>query len=98
MPRIWELTHNTYQQAEGIAQELQDANVGDDRRTELEDQYQALVVGWAKQLESLGCEIKGLWLVDFDNGKGYYCWKYPERSLDNYHSYEEGFAGRMKIN
>jgi len=25
-----------------------------------------------------GLEVKGLWLVDFDNGSGYYCWRYPK--------------------
>ena len=42
-------------------------------------------------------EIKGLWLVDFDSGAGYYCWKYPEPSLDYFHGYEEGFAGRLPL-
>ena len=45
----------------------------------------------------MGLEAKGLWLVDFDNGEGYYCWQHPEASLSHYHGYEEGFAGRMKI-
>ena len=45
----------------------------------------------------MGLEVKGLWLVDFDNGEGYYCWKYPESVVCHYHGYEDGFAGRMKI-
>jgi hypothetical protein len=44
-----------------------------------------------------GLEIKGLWLVDFDNGSGCYCWRYPETGLDYFHTYEEGFRGRMRI-
>ena len=31
-----------------------------------------------------GLEVKGLWLVDFDNGSGYYCWQYPEEGLQFY--------------
>jgi len=57
----------------------------------------AVVGEWARALDALGLEIKGLWLVDFDNGSGYYCWRYPEPGLDYYHSYEEGFRGRMRI-
>ena len=34
-----------------------------------------------------------MFLVDFDNGEGYYCWKWPEREVDHFHGYEEGFAG-----
>ena len=35
--------------------------------------------------------------MDFDNGSGYYCWRYPEQRLEFYHSYDEGFGGRMRI-
>ena len=37
------------------------------------------------------------WLVDFDNGEGYYCWKYPEDTVGHFHGYEDGFAGRISI-
>ena len=37
-----------------------------------------IVEAWAEAVRALGLEVKGLWLVDFDNGEGYYCWKYPE--------------------
>jgi hypothetical protein len=55
------------------------------------------VVGWTRGLQALGVEVKGLWLADFDNGAGYYCWRYPEAGLEYYHSYEEGFRGRIRI-
>ncbi len=48
-------------------------------------------------MEALGVEVKGLWLVDFDNGSGYYCWRWPERELAFFHGYDEGFAGRTRI-
>jgi len=62
-----------------------------------EDERRAIVEGWVGELEALGCEIKGLWLVDFDSGGGYYCWKYPEPALDHFHGYEEGFSGRLAL-
>ena len=52
---------------------------------------------WARALVARGLEVKGLWLVDFDNGSGYYCWRHPEAVLQFFHSYEEGFGGRMRI-
>ena len=52
---------------------------------------------WVRDVEALGIEVKGPWLVDFDSGAGYYCWRWPEESLDFYHGYEEGFAGRVRI-
>ena len=42
-------------------------------------------------------QAKGLWLVDFDNGEGYYCWSYPEPAITHYHGYDDGFAGRISI-
>jgi len=64
---------------------------------DLEDERRAVVEEWAAELAELGLEIKGLWLVDFDSGAGYYCWKYPEPALDHFHGYEEGFAGRLAL-
>jgi hypothetical protein len=55
------------------------------------------LAAWASGIEELGIEVKGPWLVDFDSGAGYYCWKWPEESLEFFHGYEEGFAGRVRL-
>jgi hypothetical protein len=52
---------------------------------------------WSREQEALGVETKGLWLVDFDSGSGYFCWQWPEERLEFYHGYEDGFAGRRRI-
>jgi regulator of sirC expression with transglutaminase-like and TPR domain len=64
---------------------------------EAEAERQEIVSVWAREVTGLGAEIKGLWLVDFDSGAGYYCWKYPEPALEYFHGYEEGFAGRVPL-
>jgi regulator of sirC expression with transglutaminase-like and TPR domain len=64
---------------------------------ESEEERQTVVGEWTREILALGAEIKGLWLVDFDSGAGYYCWKYPEASLEYFHGYEEGFAGRLPL-
>lgn len=61
------------------------------------EQVDRVVAAWARALVSRGLEVKGLWLVDFDSGSGYYCWSHPESSLQFFHSYEEGFRGRVRI-
>ena len=63
----------------------------------LDAQVGKLTADWARAMEALGLEVKGLWLVDFDNGSGYYCWRWPETELAYFHGYEEGFAGRVRI-
>ncbi|HEX8169681.1 MAG TPA: DUF2203 family protein [Thermoanaerobaculia bacterium] len=62
------------------------------------DAYQSVVTEWAEAILSLGVEVKGLWLVDFDSGGGYYCWRHPEPALEYFHGYDEGFGGRVKLN
>ena len=49
------------------------------------------------KMERLGLVVKGLWLVDFDTGDGYLCWKYPELRINHYHEYNAGFAGRREL-
>jgi regulator of sirC expression with transglutaminase-like and TPR domain len=65
--------------------------------SESEEERQEIVREWVRQVTSLGAEIKGLWLIDFDSGAGYYCWKHPEHGLEYFHGYEEGFAGRLPL-
>jgi hypothetical protein len=67
------------------------------RRAEAEERVQDAVQRWAREMEALGADVKGLWLVDFDSGAGYYCWSWPEEELAFFHGYEEGFAGRARI-
>ncbi len=86
LPRVRELTAAACSRYSELGE---DADAEDDR--------QEVVRGWIERLTALGVEIKGLWLVDFDSGAGYYCWKYPEASLEYFHGYEEGFAGRLPL-
>ena len=86
LPRVRELTSDAFSRYSELGE---DADAEDDR--------EEIVRGWIERLSALGVEIKGLWLVDFDSGAGYYCWKYPEASLDYFHGYEEGFAGRLPL-
>lgn len=67
------------------------------KKKALEVEIQASFEEWMGKVKKLGCEAKGSWLVDFDNGEGYYCWHYPESDLAHFHGYEEGFQGRVKI-
>jgi hypothetical protein len=65
----------------------------DEARTD----QQRVVQRWAESVMGLGIDVKGVWLVDFDCGSGYYCWQYPEESLQYFHGYEDGFRGRVKL-
>ncbi|MCB0407848.1 MAG: DUF2203 domain-containing protein [Bdellovibrionales bacterium] len=64
---------------------------------ELENQVNEWIKSWHIKIKKLGAKPKGLWLVDFDAGDGYYCWKYPEKELNYWHAYDDGYTGRKPI-
>jgi len=97
LPAVQELTAEAVRQAEALAEAMDDLADDDPQRTMLGADLKTVVDDWAERIRTMGLDVKGLWLVDFDNGEGYYCWQHPEASLTHYHGYEEGFAGRMKI-
>jgi hypothetical protein len=66
-------------------------------RTRVEQAAGEILGSWARDIQAMGIEVKGPWLVDFDSGAGYWCWRWPEESLDYFHDYESGFAGRVRI-
>jgi len=90
LPRVQQLTQEAHDRVERL---LASAN----RNEHTREQAQSIVNAWATEMGCLGLDIKGLWLVDFDNGSGCYCWKHPETTLDYYHTYEDGFPGRVRI-
>ena len=63
----------------------------------IEGEINELIHEWHGKVRRLGGVPKGLWLVDFDSGFGYYCWKFPESQLSYWHTYNEGFENRKKI-
>jgi hypothetical protein len=97
LPQVKHLTADAVRQAEALAMQLTGLAEDDPEHVSLSAALKAVVDGWAGEVQSLGLEAKGLWLVDFDNGEGYYCWCYPEETVAHYHTYDDGFKGRMRI-
>ncbi len=64
---------------------------------ELEDEANQIIKIWQSKVRKLGAHPKGLWIADFDAGDGYFCWKFPERSIDYWHGYNDGFSRRIGI-
>ena len=96
-PQVRRLTERAVLQIEALVNRLQSSEELEERKKEIDEAVQEIVRAWAAEVVALGCEIKGMWLVDWDSGDGYYCWRYPEEALSHFHSYEDGFAGRVPI-
>ena len=97
LPEVQRVTAEAAHEVEPILAEAKGLGAEDRRRKELEERGQRIVNSWAEQIRALGAEPKGLWLVDFDSGEGYYCWRYPEPSIEYFHTYEGGFSARTLI-
>src|SRR5690242_13766081 len=78
MPEVRRLTEEAYRQVETLAD-------GPRQDPQVQAQLDRVIRDWAHRLEEMGIEVKDLWLIDFDNGSGYYCWRYPEETLQFYH-------------
>ncbi|KYG68903.1 hypothetical protein AZI87_06665 [Bdellovibrio bacteriovorus] len=63
----------------------------------IEAEINVIIDRWQVKVEKLGAEPKGLWMADFDNGEGFYCWKFPEVEINHWHGYQDGFSGRIVI-
>ncbi len=97
LPRVRTVTEAAVAEAEELSTVVQRLPASDPARAEAVDALEAVVAAWTQRVRGMGLEVKGLWLVDFDNGDGYYCWQHPESAVLHFHGYDEGFAGRMKI-
>lgn len=95
LPSVREKTRRALAALDGLAGPADEEPEAARRR--MERAVEGILNGWREEVEALGIEVKGPWLVDFDSGAGYYCWKWPEESLEFFHSYEEGFAGRVPL-
>jgi hypothetical protein len=95
LPSVREKTQRALAALDGLAA-ASDEDAGA-ARARMESAVESILNGWRAEVEALGIEVKGPWLVDFDSGAGYYCWKWPEASLEFFHGYEEGFAGRVPL-
>jgi len=97
LPEVRRQTARAVEEWEELVRERDATPEKAPQRAELEQRIQRAVSRWIRAMEALGVEVKGAWLVDFDNGRGYYCWRWPEERLDYFHGYDEGFAGRVRI-
>ena len=96
-PLVRRITHDAYKKLEPIRRRLENMLATDPRMVAVEKEYEAVVKRWVRKMERLGLVIQGLWLVDFDTGDGYLCWKYPELRIGHFHDYTSGFSGRRPL-
>lgn len=70
---------------------------GEDLVQATEDEINRQIQSWQTKVEKLGAHPKGLWVVDFDFGRGYYCWKFPEKEILYWRGPSQSFSQRTRI-
>ena len=96
-PLVQRLTAHAAKELEPVGSALREQGGDLTEIARMEGRYESVVRAWTGKMERLGLVVKGLWLVDFDTGDGYLCWKFPELRIGHYHSYHEGFGGRRPL-
>jgi hypothetical protein len=96
-PLVRKITQVAHQELEPVRRTLEAMVPTNPLIQEVERQYEGIVKRWVGKMERLGLVVKGLWLVDFDTGDGYLCWKFPELRIGYYHSYHEGYSNRIPL-
>ncbi len=98
LPIILRMTIESQNIVRELLNQLQAFPQRDDLRIKpLELEIQTHIQKWQTKVESLGAEPKGLWIADFDNGSGYFCWKFPETQISYFHGYDDGFKNRRHV-
>ncbi len=98
LPLVHKLTNEISNVVQALIARLEKIRYnGSSEIPELEAQIDSAILQWETKIRKLGGIPKGLWLVDFDHGSGYYCWKFPEIGLRFGHGYNDGFLGRRRL-
>ena len=98
LPIIFKLTKKYSEEVSALMDSI---HLLDGKSPQLEDKIEVqinhLIQGWQNKMTKLGALPKGLWLLDFDSSDGYFCWKYPERTIQYWHHYKDGFSKRKSV-
>lgn len=98
LPVLLKMTERAQKEVQGLVQRLELLRqVDENEANRVENEIDHIMERWREQVTRLGGQPKGVWIVDFDNGSGLYCWKYPEREIAFEHGYQDGFLGRQRL-
>jgi hypothetical protein len=98
LPLILKLTKRYSEQVDSLIEQLELINIQNiELVNEIEDLINQNIRKWYQKMNRLGTKPKGLWIVEFDFGSGYLCWRYPEKDILYWHSYNCGYKERILI-
>ncbi len=98
IPVIFKITKKYKEEVERKLQQLEIlATKNHSSIDDLEAEVDLLISTWQGKIERLGGKVTGLWMIDFNSGDGYFCWKFPEPEILFWHRYEDGYTKRIPV-
>lgn len=97
LPVVSRLTKQYSERVQCLIKEIESLKAESPRADILETEAGRLIQDWQSKIQKLGGLPKGMWIVDFDSGDGYFCWKFPEKSIQCWHHYRDGFTKRVVL-
>ncbi|MBK7889522.1 MAG: DUF2203 family protein [Bdellovibrionales bacterium] len=97
LPVVSRLTKQYSERVQNLINEIEGLKAESPRADILESEAGRLIQEWQSKIQKLGGLPKGMWIVDFDSGDGYFCWKFPEKSIQYWHHYRDGFTKRVVL-
>lgn len=98
LPVVYRITETAQKEVRMLINRMEAIKgMSSSKASEIEAEINLTIDRWQQKVSKLGGNPKGLWLADFDNGDGYYCWKFPETEISYWHGYNDGFSGRSPI-
>jgi hypothetical protein len=97
LPVIQKITKKAVEDFLILEEKLKHFQNEQEKWKKIEEEIAEVLNTWSRKIMQLGCLPKGIWLVDFDNGEGYYCWRYGDDQIEYFHGYSDGFSGRIAI-
>jgi len=98
LPVVFRITKIYSQKVQALIDRLESLGAANETlASSLDEQVSQYIQDWQNKAQKLGAIPKGLWLADFDAGDGYFCWKFPERTIEYWHSYNDGYTKRVLV-
>lgn len=97
LPLISAVTADHREELAPIQDRLNRMLSNDPRRSTIEREFEAVVSRWKLKVEQLGPKVQSLWVVEFDVGEGYLCWRYPEQRINFFREYGVPYAERVRV-
>ena len=89
LPIVRRVTEQAALRAQDLNEQLRWVPHEEPLHARLRSELDLIVRRWAIKVSKLGCEPRGVWLVDFDAGDGWFSWRLGDEHLSFFHPHGE---------